>query len=204
MIKKSYNKKTRLRESSAERFARLAVLGEQVFHSGDLANLWNIRNTSTLHTTLARYVAQGLLFRVQKGLYSIKKLSDIDPRVLGIKAIHGSAYISCETVIFEAGVINQPSRFITLVSQRSRRFRLAGHAYWSRQLADAFLFHDAGVNIKNGVRIASYPRAVADMLYFNAKKHFDAPTIIDWKDVKKVASEVGYPLSIFRYYGNTK
>ena len=190
----------RSRESSGERFSRLAAIGEQVFHADDLANLWDIRNASTLHMTLSRYVAQGFMFRIQKGLYSIKKPSDLHPYVVGLKALHGPAYISCETVLFEAGIINQPSRSIAIVSGVSRRFTLAGNDYRSRKLADAFLFNDAGVRIKEGIRVADLPRAVADTLYFNSKKHFDVPSVIPWDAVWNIVRAVGYPLSIMKRY----
>jgi predicted transcriptional regulator of viral defense system len=198
-MSKKTSKNSRSRDSSGERFARLAALGEQVVHTGDLANLWNIRNVSTLHMTLARYVTQGLLFRIQKGLYSIKNPRDVHPHILGLKAVHGPAYISCETVLFEAGVVNQPSRVMTLVSGKSRRFTLAGHEYWSRQLKDAFLYNDAGVHSKNGVRIADCSRAVADMLYYNPKKHFDTPSAIDWSAVRNIVRTVGYPASLLHH-----
>ncbi|MBI5798971.1 MAG: hypothetical protein HZB10_03495 [Candidatus Yonathbacteria bacterium] len=195
---------THSRDSAGERFSRLAAMGEQVFHADDLANLWNIRKASTLHVTLARYVSRGLLFRVQRGLYALKKPTDANPYMIGLKALHGPAYISCETVLFDAGVINQPPRFIAIVSGMSRRFTLAGHDYRSRKLADAFLFHDAGVSLKGGVRIADLSRAVADTLYFNPKKHFDVPAAIQWDAVRDMIDTVGYPPSIMKTYGTTK
>ena len=68
------------------RFAALAQLGEVVFHTDDLANLWRITNKNTLYTTIKRYVAQGLLFRIHKGFYALKNPKDIDPLLLGVKA----------------------------------------------------------------------------------------------------------------------
>ena len=201
---KTSQRTIRSRESSGERFSRLAAMGEQVFHADDLANLWGIYNTSTLHMTLSRYVAQGFLFRIQKGLYSIKKPTDLHPHIIGLKALHGPAYISCETVLFEEGVINQPPRSISIVSGVSRRFTLAGRDYRSRKLADAFLFNDAGVRIKDGARVASLPRAVADTLYFNPKKYFDVPSAIHFDAVLDIVRAVGYPLSIMKGYDPTK
>lgn len=194
----------RSRESSGGRFSRLAALGEQIFHADDLANLWNIRNASTLHMTLSRYVSQGLLFRIQNGLYATKKPADLDPHLIGLKALHGPAYISCETVLFNAGVINQPPQVITIVSSASRQFTLAGHDYRSRKLADAFLFNSAGVYTKSGVRIANLSRAVADTLYFNSKKYFDVPSEIAWDAVRDIVRAIGYPMSIMKQYGVTK
>lgn len=192
--KKTSKKMVRSRDSSGERFARLAAMGEQVFHTGDLANLWNIRKPATLHMTLSRYVAQGLLHRIQRGLYSLQPIGEIHPHHLGIKALHGSAYISCETVLFDVGILNQPPRFIALVGDVSRQFALGGHQYRSRKLSDAFLYNGAGIEVRDGVRIATLPRAIADMLYFHPTKHFDAPSAIPWDAVYAVARAIGYPL----------
>lgn len=189
-------KKKDTRDSAGDRFARLAVLGESVFHASDLANLWNIRNPQTLHTTLSRYVASGLLHRLHKGLYTLQPNADLDPRLLGIKALHTPAYVSCESVLFDHGIINQPPQEITLVSRISKRFTIAHHRFRSRKLHDNFLMNDAGVTTHHGVRIASLPRAVVDMLYFYPNKYFDAPKRIHWGEVRAIAAIVGYTLNI--------
>jgi predicted transcriptional regulator of viral defense system len=183
------------RHSAGQRFALLAAMGETVFHAGDIANLWNIHNKNTLYTTLVRYQNAGMLYRIYKGLYSLKKINDIDPRLLGVKALHIPAYISCESVLFDSGVINQPPREITLVSGLSKRFTIAGYKFRSRKLKDAFLYNDAGIKTVNGFRLALPERAAADMLYFSPKKYLDAfgSKIINWKQVRSINSQIGYP-----------
>lgn len=195
---------TNTRDSQGERFSRLAAMGEQVFHAGDLANLWNIRNSSTLHMTLSRYVGHGLLYRIQNGLYSIKNPSDLDPRLVGLKVLHGPAYVSCETILFDAGIINQPPHVISIVSGVSRQFALTGNHFRSRKLADSFLHNEMGIETKNGVRVATVPRAVADMLYFNAKKHFDTMSAIPWNEVRDIVHAIGYPLFILKRYDTSQ
>ncbi len=164
---------TKKRGSTGERFARLAGMGESVFHVGDLANLWGIRNPNTLHTTLSRYVRAGLLHRVHRGLYATKDSGEIHPYLLGIKALHAQAYVSCESVLFDHGVINQPPREITLVSHVSKRFAIGGVHYRSRKMAVARLLDSTGIEMKDGVRIATISRARDDMRYFYPKKYFD-------------------------------
>lgn len=174
------------------RFAKLARLGEQVFHVGDLANLWGIENKNTLHTTLKRYAKEGLLFRVYRGMYSIKPVDKIDPYLLGVKALHKFAYISTETVLSNSGIILQKMQYITIVSSESKKFTIGNMDYRSRQLADKFLFQKKGINARNGVSIATVERAVADLLYFQPNFHFDNPKQIDWSRVKKLQKEMGY------------
>ena len=70
------------------RFAILARLEEQIFHIDDLARIWGVSNQATLRVAVKRYVDAGLIYRLYRGLYSLKKLNDLDPRLLGAKAIN--------------------------------------------------------------------------------------------------------------------
>lgn len=180
------------------RFARLAALGEIVFHTGDAGNLWGIKNSNTLNTTLSRYSRQGLIYRLYRGLYSLKKADDLDPYFIGIKALHSSAYVSGESILFAGGAINQKPYEITLVSSVSRRFTVAGVRFRSRKLQDRFLYNDAGIEVRDGVRYATLERAVADTLYFNPRKHFDATdsNLINWQKVRAVVEAVGYEINL--------
>ena len=177
------------------RFAALARMGEVIFHARDAANIWVITNINTLHTTLSRLARAGLLFRLQNGLYSIKPLHELNPLLIGSKVIHGFCYVSTETVLLRVGIIQQQVPYTTLVSTLSRQFTLAGHHFRSRRLKDQYLFNEAGVESKGGVRIASPARAIADMLYFNPKYHFDASVHIDWSAVNRLQRNIGYPLT---------
>ncbi len=181
-----------------QRFAILASRGELLFHAGDVATLWRIKNKNTLHKTLSRYVTQGLINRLHKGFYSLKAPSDIDPYLLGVKSLHTPAYVSCESVLFHDGVINQLPTEITLISGVSKRYIVAGKRFRSRKMRVQFLMNDTGIEMKNGVRVATLSRAVADMLYFNPKKYFDASNskLIDWKLVGNVAKAVGYSIIV--------
>lgn len=182
------------------RFAELAKLGEVLFHTGDLANLWSITNINTLYTTIKRYVKQGLLFRIHKGFYSLKPAHEIDPLLVGVKALHGYAYVSTETILREQGIIQQEISAITLVSEKSLRFSVAGVAYYSRKLPDRFLYQQKGVVMQeSGVRKAGAERAIADLLYFNPRAYFDAERLIDWKRVRALQKELGYPVIPQRY-----
>lgn len=182
------------------RFAELAKLGEVAFHTDDLANLWRITNKNTLYTTIKRYVGQGLLFRIHKGFYAIKQPREIDPYLLGVKALHGYAYVSCETVLREEGIIQQELSMMTLVSSETKRFSIAGNNYYCRKLADKFLYQQNGITaVDNGVRKANTERAIADLLYFNPHMYFDAENLIDWKKVRDIQKELGYPKTPKRY-----
>jgi predicted transcriptional regulator of viral defense system len=180
------------RAQAAQRFAQLASRGEIIFHTNDLARLWGIQGNN-LHTTLKRYAQQKLIYRVWRGMYAIKPPGQLDPLLLGIKALHIYGYISCETILARSGIISQQPQAITLVSSVSRRFSVAGHFYYSRKLSDIFLYNPAGVKDGNGIKQALPERAVADILYFNPKAHLDSPNLADWKKVRQIQKILGYP-----------
>ncbi len=165
---------------------------QKLFHTNDLAVLWGVDNRNTLYTTIKRYVAKGILIPVHKGLYATIPLEQIDPTILGAAIIHTYSYVSCETVLAQAGVLFQAGTAITFVSRFSRRFTVASHEYIVRKLADRFLFHDAGIVNDHAVATATVARAVADMRYFHPAFHFDNPRAIDWKAVRTIQKEVGY------------
>lgn len=183
----------------SDRFAQIARIGEVVFHAKDLASLWQIKNPNTLYTTVKRYIKKGSLFRIYKGFYSIKPVEQIAPFLLGVKALHEFAYISTEIVLFNAGIIQQSISAITLVSSKSKKFSIGDNQFISRKLDEKYLFNPVGVSEKSGIKMASIERAIADLLYFNTKAHFDGDKLIDWKKVKKLQKEIGYPLTADRY-----
>ena len=180
---------------SQKRFVQLARLEEKIFHTADLANLWDIRNQNTLYTTLKRYVKSGLLFRIRKGMYSLIPLEDLDPMLLGIKTIHSYAYISTETVLFGEGIINQRPGSITIVSSHSKKFEVYNNNnYTSRQLNDRYLFNSEGVKKQGSILVASIERASADLLYFNPKVYFDSPELVNWTRVNEIQECLGYKI----------
>ena len=185
--------------SISNKFAQIASIGETLFTTKDLGNLWQIRNTNTLYTTLKRYTQTGLIFRVYKWLYSLKPVEKIDPFLLGLKALHSYSYISTETVLMQEGIIAQHIPAITLVSAHSKLFTIGASHYRSRQLDPKFLFQEIGIDTREGLRIATTERAVADLLYFAPHYYFDNPRAINWKKVKKIQQTMGYPLTPTHY-----
>lgn len=172
------------------RFAELARLEESIFHIGDLAKIWRIESDSNLRITIKRYVDAGLIYRLYRGLYSLKKVKELDPAVLGAKAINAYCYLSAESVLAVQGVIFQKIDSLTFLGGKNKRFEIASNKYYCRQLKDAFLYNNLGIIKDNKVNIASLARAVADILYFNPRYHFDNPQAIDWEEVKKIQRTV--------------
>ncbi len=166
--------------------------GRKLFHTNDLALLWGITNKNTLYTTTKRYKQKGVLIPIHKGFYSVVPPTEIDPIVLGVSYLHGFAYVSTETVLAREGIIAQSIPAITLVSSTSRKFELVDNYYVVRQMKDEFLHHDLGIVQKSGHQEATVERAVADLLYFNPRYHFDNRKLVNWEKVEHIQKEVGF------------
>lgn len=166
---------------------------QKIFHTSDLKVIWGIENSNTLYKSIERLAKKGVLISIQKGLYSVIPIEQLDSKELGFRIIHRQCYLSTETVLSDSGVINQSPTKITYISDISKNISVGGRDFLIRQLNSRFLNNTAGIIQKeNGILVASLERAVADMLYFQPSYHFDAQDIIDWGMVKKIQSEVGY------------
>lgn len=184
-----------------DRIPILLKQSERIFHTQDLGLLWGTRNPNTLHTTISRYIKRDILFPLTKGMYATTEPATLDPRLIGLKSLHGYGYISCETILFHAGVINQPPREITMVGSQSRRWDIGEHRFRVRKMKDGFLFHPAGIREEDGIRQASLERAITDLLYFHPYAPLDAP--VNWSRVQDIQDAIGYPLTPRRYATST-
>lgn len=164
---------------------------QKLFHTEDLAMLWQTTNRNTLYTTIKRYVKRGILIPVHKGLYSTLALGEVDIKQVGLKHVHGYSYVSTETVLAEAGVITQEVKVVSLVGERSVKFKINGVRYSCRRMVPKYLYQSVGINMENGVRSASVARAVVDLRYFNPGYQLDGLSLVDVKEIKKIKKEMG-------------
>jgi len=171
------------------RIKQLSQEANKLFHTQDLALLWEINNSNTLYTQIKRYVSQGILYRIHKGYYASISLSNIDPVLLGIGYLHDYAYLSGESVLKEAGIVFQQSPYITLISSVSRKFTIGSNQYLVRRLKPELLYNPTGLFKKGSYLQATPERAVADLLYYSKKRYFDNP-LINWKAVEKIQKEM--------------
>jgi hypothetical protein len=164
----------------------------KLYHSQDLAILWGIANKNTLYTTIKRYVKNGVLISIYKGLYSTVPLSRLNPLELGKAIIHRYTYHTTESVLAQAGIIFQMTYQYTFVSDLSKKVTVDSISFLFRKLKDVYLYHPAGIEDHNGNYAATPERAVADMLYFSPQYHFDNLEAVDFERVKFLQRSIGY------------
>jgi len=174
------------------RLSELLRLGRKIYHTNDLAILWGITNKHNLYMTITRYIDKGVLFPIYKGLYSAVPLASLNPLELGQAIIHRYTYLTTESILSQSGIISQPVYDYTFVADLSKHVSMGQWSFRYRQLKDDYLHNPTGIVAQDGVFIASTERAVADMLYFNPKYHFDIPESIDFEKVRLIQKGVGY------------
>ncbi len=174
------------------RINELIKLDRKLYHTNDLATLWGVTNKHNLYMTITRYIDRGILFPIYKGLYSTVPLAQLNPLEVGRAVIHRYTYLTTESVLAQAGIISQAVYDYTYVADKSTRIAVGAWSFRFRKLQDTFLYHPAGIENQDGVLVAGVERAVADMLYFNPKYHFDLRELIDFDAVQAIQTEVGY------------
>ncbi len=172
------------------KLARLIKSDRKIFHTGDLALLWEIKSKNTLYTAIKRYVKKNILIPIHKGLYATVPLDQLDPLDLGRSVIHRYCYLSTESILSENGVISQGIYSYTYVSDFSGKFTINSLNFLSRRLKKESLYNQLGIIDDDGIFKATLSRAVADMLYFNPKYHFDNKKLINRDEVRLIQKEV--------------
>lgn len=184
------HKSKKIANIKQNRFLSIAKLAIPVFSIDDLDRIWNINNRNTLLTSLKRYVKSGLIYRIYRGLYSIKPVIELDPLLLGAKAINNYCYLSGETILAKHGIIFQQVNYFTFIGKKTKRFTIGNYKYYCRQLKDEFLYNDIGIDKTEKFNLATLERTIADILYFNPNYHFDNPDAINWIKVNKIQKSV--------------
>ena len=176
---------------TTDKIGILAQQPQKLFHTYDLKILWNISNQNTLYKTITRLIKKSVIFRIQKGFYSIVPVNQLDPIEVGFRSINNFSYLSTESVLSKNGLINQSPSKITFISSSPSNFSINNTLYLVRQLKPQCLNNSMGITQNDkGVFVANTERAIADMLYFQPNYNFDADNIIDWKLVKNYQQQI--------------
>lgn len=154
-----------------------------IFSTKDVALLWGEERENTVSARLNKYVRNGKLIGVRRGLYAKDK--NYDKFELATK-IYTPSYISFETVLAKTGVIFQFYGQIFVASYVTREITADAQTYSYRRIKDSILTNPAGVETKDNYHIASPERAFLDIVYSNKGYHFDNLSPLNWEKVFEI------------------
>lgn len=170
--------------------AQLLRQDKKLFKTDDLALIWEITNRNSLLTTIKRYIDDGTLYSIRKGLYSVMPPQNLNPFELGTAYVKGFCYVSLQTVLAKHGFINQSPQAITLVGGRSQEFVLEGNRFICRKMEAKYLHNLTGIKVEDDYPEAVLERAIADTLYYNPKFYFDRDITQYLPKVKSIQEQV--------------
>lgn len=165
---------------------------KRILRTSDLSVLWGIENKNTLYTTIKRFTQKGILFSIQKGMYSTIPIAKLDKYELGCAVAGSLSYVSAETVLQNNGVIMQNVGKITLFGERNKEISLNNVVYFCKKMNSKFLINRKGIDDQAHYSIASLERAVADILYINPKYYFDNNEPINIEILEDINISLGY------------
>lgn len=164
----------------------------RVFRTTDFALLWEMDNRNTLFTTIKRYAKRGIIYRLQKGLYSTMPINKLDIYEIGCAISGPLSYISAETILQKEGIIFQNIEKITIMGSKKKEFEINGVRYLCHHLNPRFLINREGITDDIKYSVANMNRAIADTMYLNPKYYFDNNQAVKNSNWQETARKVGY------------
>jgi len=171
---------------------RLTNQKKKIFQSSELALLWGMTNKHTLQMTMYRYQKKGSLFRIAHGLYSVVPVDALNPFEIGCAVSGPLSYVSCESVLFQEGFINQAVRKITLLGKKRKEFTVGKYSFSCRYLNPKFLVNREGISHHEGYSMANPLRALADLLWINPGYFVDGMDRINKRELLRMQKQLRY------------
>lgn len=154
-----------------------------VFRLNDIAMLSGETNFQSLNKKLNYHVRTGKLQNPRKGIYA---KPDYNQDELAC-TLYTPSYISLEYVLRKAGILFQYDSAISVVSYLSRSIEIENQIFHYRKIKGELLVNTIGIlRLNNQINIATAERAFLDLLYLNARFHFDNPNSLKKDLVYKI------------------
>lgn len=160
---------------------------QTVFSFTDLSQSVTGYTGPKLRSALKYALSRGDIFRISKGIYSLKK--DYQHYEFANK-FRSPSYISLYSVLQKGGVVFQPYSAIHVISNRSLEIEIDGQIYIYRKIKDNILLNILGINNEDGIQIASIERAICDKLYLDGDEYFDNLRNINWNLIREINNKV--------------
>lgn len=141
-----------------------------IFRLNDIALLSGETNFQSLNKKLNYYVRTGKLQNPRKGIYA----KPVYNREELACTLYTPSYISLEYVLRKAGILFQYDSAISVVSYLSRSIEVENQIFQYRKIKGELLVNTTGIlRLNNQINMATAERAFLDLLYLNARFHFD-------------------------------
>jgi predicted transcriptional regulator of viral defense system len=154
-----------------------------VFTLKDVALLWGEPSTGSTRVRLSKYVKNGKLYRVRRGIYA--KDENYSKLELATR-IFVPSYVSFETVLAREGLIFQFYTQVKAASYLTRDIEVDGQTYSFKKIKTPILTNSQGVENRDETSLATKERAFLDTLYIHVDYHFDNLNSLDWNSVFKI------------------
>ncbi|MDR0887368.1 MAG: hypothetical protein LBM97_01615 [Candidatus Nomurabacteria bacterium] len=170
------------------KYSEILQSRHSVFTLDDLSVLWGQSKRSDTRQSARNYATQGKLFRIKRGIYSIRREPDIF--AIANKLVVPS-YITGFTVLIREGLSFQASDTIHNASIHSRKMKLGEVSFYYNKMSDKLFYNKTGIREESGTFFASVERAICDMLYFNVRPQIDFYDKVDWEKLLEIAKIYG-------------
>ena len=162
-----------------------AILRSQktIFTLKDVALIWRESNADVIKKRLSKYVKEGNIIRIRRGIYAKDKNYNHYELATHILT---PAYVSFETVLTQQGVNFQLYKSIMVASYVNRTLVIDKQKYQYTRMKDYVLTETKGIMDIDGVTTATVERALLDSIYINKKHYMDNSAIINWQKVFEI------------------
>ncbi len=160
---------------------------QTIFNVSEFSQLVDGYQGERLYSALKFANKTGDIKRITRGVYTLTK--DYSRLELGNR-LRVPSYVSSYTVLQQSGVVFQPYTSIFLMAKRSEILDVDGQKYIYRKMQDKILLNSLGINITDGVAVASVERALCDKLYLEGEEHFDNVRSVNWELMTQLNKEV--------------
>jgi predicted transcriptional regulator of viral defense system len=154
-----------------------------IFTTKDIALLWGEKTSMAVRVRLSKYVKNGKLNRVHKGIYAKDK--DYNRFELATR-IYTPSYISFETILTRSGINFQYYGNIFVASYVTRDIEADTQRISFVRMKDYVLSDTTGIEHVNDVPFATKERAFLDRIYVSKDYHFDNLNALNWDKVFEI------------------
>ena len=139
---------------------KLKEFNRDYFTVSDLEKITGLSRAS-LKVALSRFVDQGVLFRLKRGIYVLADVSINAAKIAN--QLYYPSYLSFESALSYYGILSQiPYTEVFATTNSPKKFSLGQSEIEFRQIKEALFF---GYALENGIYIAEPEKALLDQLY---------------------------------------